>query len=140
MLRINDEIEIPLREFEFDFVRSSGPGGQNVNKVNTKAVMRWNICMSPSLPAQVRHRFMEKHKRRINQDGILVLTSQRFRDRGRNIADCLAKLQHLLVQVASPPKPRKPTRPSKASKAKRRRQKTALSEKKQRRRHSIRDE
>ena len=134
MLYVNAKIGIPLRELSFSFVRSGGPGGQNVNKVNTKAVMRWAVANSPSLPAAVRDRFMRKYASRISKEGELVLTSQRFRDRGRNVADCLSKLRSMILSVATLPKPRRPTKPSKAARARRRKNKEAQSKKKQLRR------
>lgn len=134
MLNINDRLQIPLREFDFDFVRSGGPGGQNVNKVATKAVMKWDVTNSPSLPDGVKKRFCETFARRIGQDGVLTMTSQRFRDRGRNVADCLNKLRDFVLQVATPPKHRKKTKPSKGSKLRRLKGKQIQSEKKQRRR------
>src|SRR5262245_37779543 len=92
MLIVNSRIHMPEAEFELSFVRSSGPGGQNVNKVNSKAVLRWNVAASSSLPADVRQRFLERYARRITGEGELVLTSQRFRDQGRNTIDVLEKL------------------------------------------------
>ena len=115
MLVVNSRIQIPLAEFEFTFARSSGPGGQNVNKVNSKATLRWSIRSSPSIPDDVRQRLMAKHARLVALSGDLLITSQRFRDSGRNVADCLEKLRALLVEAATPPKPRKPTRPTKGS-------------------------
>ena len=133
MLNINDRLQIPLREFDFDFVRSGGPGGQNVNKVATKAVMKWDVTNSPSLPAGVKERFCRTYSRRIGQDGVFTMTSQRFRDRGRNVADCLNKLRDFVLQVAVPPKPRKKTKPTKGSQQRRLKGKQMQSEKKQRR-------
>ncbi|MDH3283807.1 MAG: alternative ribosome rescue aminoacyl-tRNA hydrolase ArfB [Acidobacteriota bacterium] len=119
MLVVNEEIRIPLRELRFQFARSSGPGGQNVNKLSTKAVLRWRVATSPSLPEPVRERFMDRYLRRITQGGELVLTSQRFRDQGRNVADCLEKLRQMLEEVAAPPKRRRPTKPTAGSKRRR---------------------
>ncbi len=115
MLVVNARLKIPLREFRFSFARSSGPGGQNVNKVNTKATLRWAVRESPSLPEAVRRRFLAKHGRRVNAEGDLVITSQRFRDAGRNVADCLEKLREMLAEAAVAPKRRKATRPTRAS-------------------------
>jgi ribosome-associated protein len=109
----------PLGELRFSFARSSGPGGQNVNKVESKAVLRWDVGASRSVPAAVRARFRTRYAKRITEDGVLVLTSQRHRERERNVADCLAKLGAMLAEVATPPKPRKATRPSRAAKERR---------------------
>ncbi|MDA0999853.1 MAG: alternative ribosome rescue aminoacyl-tRNA hydrolase ArfB [bacterium] len=135
MLVVNRRIHIPLREFHFQFARSGGAGGQNVNKVNTKAILRWAVSGSPSLPADVRDRFCERYRRRITREGELVLASQRFRDQGRNVADCLEKLRQLIEEVATAPKRRRPTRPTKAAKERRLGEKHRLSEKKKRRGH-----
>lgn len=134
ILIVTRRIRVPTREFEFSFVRSSGPGGQNVNKTATKAQLRWPVVDSPSLPADVKDRFLKKYRRRITTDGELLLTSQRYRDQSRNTADCLEKLRGLLAEVAAPPAPRKKTRPSRASKRRRLKQKREQSQKKQRRR------
>jgi ribosome-associated protein len=134
MLVVTNKIKIPLRELHFTFARSSGPGGQNVNKVNTKATLRWSVVDSPSISDPLRERFLKKYGRRINKEGDLLLTSQRFRDQGRNVADCLEKLRVMLVSTASPRKVRKKTKPTLAARRRRLEQKRAQSEKKQRRR------
>ena len=109
MLVVNESLRVPLREFSFTFSRSSGPGGQNVAKVSTKATLRWRVSTTRSLPAGVRERFLARYARRITSDGELVISSQRFRDQGRNVADCLERLRQMLAEVAVPPKPRKRT-------------------------------
>ncbi len=134
MLEVDHRISIPLREFSFTFSRSSGPGGQNVNKVNTKVTLHWNVAASRSLPDDVRRRFMTRYHRRINDRGELVLHSQRFRDQGRNVADCLEKLRAMLREAAAAPKPRKKTRPSRRSVEKRLEAKRRRSQRKQMRR------
>src|SRR5580704_4135357 len=96
VLTVNSRIQIPHEEFTFTFVRSSGPGGQNVNKVNSKAVLRWPILHSVTLPSEVRQRFVGRFGRRLTGEGELVLSSQRYRDQGRNVADCLEKLKAML--------------------------------------------
>jgi ribosome-associated protein len=115
MLVVNSRLKIPLREFRFSFARSSGPGGQNVNKVSTKVTLRWAVLASRSLPGPVRRRFLAKYRRRVTAQGDFLMTSQRFRDAGRNVADCLEKLRKMLAEVATEPKRRKPTRPTAAS-------------------------
>jgi ribosome-associated protein len=132
-LVITSRIKIPLEEFEFTFSRSGGPGGQNVNKVNTKALLRWPVAESTSLPEAVRERFVARQRRRINAEGLLLIGSQRYRDQGRNIDDCLSKLREMIAEVVTPPKPRRATRPTKASKERRLKAKRQASQKKQQR-------
>lgn len=134
MLIIDDHIRIPLRELEFSFARSSGPGGQNVNKLNTKATLHWDVNRTASLPDDVRQRFAARFRNRINREGQLVLHSQRFRDQGRNVADCLSKLRELIASVMHVPPPRKATKVSRASKARRRADKRVAAQKKEGRR------
>jgi ribosome-associated protein len=129
-LRINSQISIPRREIRFSFVRSSGPGGQNVNKVASKAVLRWPVAASRSLTDEVRSRLLARYGRRINDRGELVLSSQRYRDQAKNIDDCLAKLRNLILSAAKAPRPRKKTRPTKASREARLRHKRETTEKK----------
>lgn len=137
MLVVNDRIRIPLREFQFTFARSSGPGGQNVNKLNTKALLRWPVAKSPSLPEAVRRRLLSKVARRVTAEGDLLITSQRFRDAGRNVADCLEKLRKLLAEAAVTPRRRRPTRPTRASVERRLDQKRKRSQKKRQRRPEL---
>jgi ribosome-associated protein len=132
-LRINSQLEIPRREIHFSFVRSSGPGGQNVNKVASKAVLRWSPGESSSLPSDVRTRLLSQCARRLNDRGELVLSSQRFRDQPKNIDDCLAKLRSLILTAATVPKKRKKTRVPKSVREGRLQQKRVTSEKKRRR-------
>lgn len=134
MLEVTPELRIPRDEFRFRYVRSSGPGGQNVNKVASKAVLRWAVTTSPSLPEAVRQRFVARFGGRLTAEGELVLASQRYRDQGRNAEDCLDRLRTMLRQVAQPPKRRRATRPTTSSRAERLKTKRAHSEKKQRRR------
>jgi len=134
MLVVNARLKIPLREFRFHFARSGGPGGQHVNKVNTKAELRWHVTKSPSLPEPVRQRLINEQRRRLTLQGELIVTSQRFRDAGRNVADCLEKLRAMLDAAATAPKPRRPTKPTRASRQRRLLGKRRRSEKKQLRR------
>jgi ribosome-associated protein len=133
LFRINAQLAIPRRELRFTFVRSSGPGGQNVNKVASKAVLRWSVAQSNAIPEEVRTRLRARAARQINDRGELVLTSQRYRDQPRNVDDCLEKLRTLVLSVARPPKKRKKTRPTRASKELRLGQKRVTAEKKRRR-------
>jgi ribosome-associated protein len=134
MLSINRRIQIPLSELQFTFARSGGPGGQNVNKVNSKAILRWPVVTSPSLPEDVRARFLQKYSHRLTGSGDFILTSQKYRDQDRNIDDCLEKLREIIAAVATPPVPRRPTKPSHASKQRRVQAKREISQKKQVRR------
>jgi ribosome-associated protein len=110
MLNVNENIAIRLTEFDFSYARSPGPGGQNVNKVNSKVILKWSIAKTKSLPEAVRERFEQKFANRISQEGVLVVTSHRFRDQGRNVADCLGKLREMILAVATAPKARKKTK------------------------------
>jgi len=123
-----------VRELRFSYARSSGPGGQNVNKVESKAVLRWDVARSRAVPGDVRARFLERFASRITGEGELVLASQRYRDRERNVADCVAKLQAMLTEVAAPPKPRKKTRPSSGARERRLEAKRARARTKRQRR------
>jgi ribosome-associated protein len=119
MLKVNHKIAIPMSEFRWEFARSSGPGGQNVNKVQSKAVLRWNPRESRSLPEDVRARLIEAQATRLNRLGELLVSSQRTRDQGRNMDDCLEKVRRLVLAAAVPPKVRRATRPTAASQERR---------------------
>lgn len=140
MLDVNSRIQIPSEEFHFSYSRSSGPGGQNVNKVSSKATLHWSVGTSPGLPDDVRARFRARYRHTINKEGMVVLQSQRYRDQPKNAADCLEKLRAMLLAVATTPKVRRASRPSKGSKERRLRAKHAGSERKQGRRSPGRDE
>ena len=133
LLTVTRSIRIPRDEFQMEFIRSSGPGGQNVNKVASKVRLRWPVVRSPSLPEAVKERFLQKYRRRITADGGLLITSQRFRDQSKNIDDCFEKLRAMLLEVARPLKRRQKSRPPKAAKEKRLAEKRRRSERKQRR-------
>ena len=140
ILIASHRIRIPCGEFSWSTARSSGPGGQNVNKVNSKVVLRWNLVESTSLPGDVRERFVAAYRRRMTQEGDLVLSSERFRDQPKNVADCLEKLKALLQSVATAPKPRRAVKPTLASKRRRVASKRERSETKNRRRRPNSDE
>jgi ribosome-associated protein len=134
VLHVNSRIAIPDHELSWSFVRSSGPGGQNVNKVASKAVLRWPVAVSSSLPEEVRQRLVAQQRRRITTDGELVLSSQRYRDQDRNRQDCLDKLREVVLQAAARPKVRRPTKPTAGSRKRRREDKSRRSAVKARRR------
>jgi ribosome-associated protein len=136
MLVVTPQLSIPLREFDITYSRSGGPGGQNVNKVSSKATLRWSVATSPSLPDEVRQRLTARFGRRLTTEGELLITSQRFRDAGRNTADCLEKLRQILQAAATVPKTRRPTKPSRSSKRRRLDAKRRQSSRKQGRRFS----
>jgi len=132
-LRVNSRIAIARSELRWNFVRSSGPGGQNVNKVNSKVQLRWSVRQTSALPEPVRERMLSRYARRINERGELLIASQRYRDQARNVADCLAKLRELVLAVASPPRQRKTTAPPRRAREQRLSDKRATAEKKRRR-------
>ena len=134
MLEITPLLQIPLSEFTWSFARSGGPGGQNVNKVASKAVMRWDIAVSSALPEDVKIRLALQQKRYFTQEGSLIITSQRYRDQERNRADCLEKLRDIILQALAVPKARKKTRPSRGAKRRRLQDKKLRSDVKQNRR------
>ena len=116
MLVVNERLQIPDEEFTWSYARSGGPGGQNVNKVASKAVLRWDVTHSPSLPEELKQRLALQQKRFFTQEGAMVISSQRHRDQERNRQDCLDKLRELLVQALHVPRKRRPTRPTRGSK------------------------
>jgi ribosome-associated protein len=119
MLEISHRLRIPDEEFSWSFVRSGGPGGQNVNKVASKAVLRWNIVASLSLPDDIKGRLQQQQRRRITSDGDLLLSSQRYRDQERNRQDCLDKLVEVLRAASVVPKTRRKTKPSRGAQERR---------------------
>lgn len=114
-LVVNSQIVIPANELQFSFARSSGPGGQNVNKLNTKARLHWNLAESSALPPAVMTRFRTRFATRINEQGEFVIASDRHRERIRNTRDCLEKLRAMVLAVVTPPTPRRKTRPTRRS-------------------------
>jgi ribosome-associated protein len=118
-LEVSDAIAIPLQEFTFETSRSGGPGGQNVNKVNSKVQLRWTPSASPSLPEAVKARLLKMVAGRLTRDGELLIASTRTRDQARNADDCLDKLREMIRASLRPPKVRRATRPTLASKKRR---------------------
>ena len=119
MLTVTANLTIPDDELRFTFSRSSGPGGQNVNKVNSKATLHFAVRTSPSIPEPVRERFMRTFASRITNEGDVVISSQESRDQPRNIEICQTKLRQMILLVLHPPKKRRATKPTKGSKVRR---------------------
>jgi ribosome-associated protein len=119
MLQISPTLAIPDQELEERFVRSSGPGGQNVNKVSTAVELRFDVANSPSLPEAVRERLLARRDRRITDEGVLVLSAQRFRTQDRNREDARERLAAVITAALTAPKKRVATKPTKGSKERR---------------------
>jgi ribosome-associated protein len=134
MINVSSRITIPESELRFSFARSSGPGGQNVNKVSSKATMHWDAVQSPSVPDDVKQRFLTRFKSKLTTQGEIVIVSQESRDQPKNIQLCLDKLRAMLLEVLTPPKKRRPTKPTKGSKVRRLDAKKNKSQTKQNRR------
>jgi ribosome-associated protein len=125
-LEITPHLIIPDAELRLSFARSSGPGGQNVNKVSSKAILHFSVMTTPSLSPDVRQRFLAAYKSRLTNAGEVVIHSEEFRDQPRNIQACYDKLRQMVLAVLRPPKRRRATKPTKGSKVRR------LNEKKRR--------
>ena len=119
MIRVTPEIALDEAELVESFIRASGPGGQNVNKVSSAVQLRFDARGSRNLADDVAVRLMRLAGARLTRDGVIVLTADRFRDQTRNRVDARERLVALIVKAAAPPVPRRPTRVSKAAKAKR---------------------
>lgn len=119
MLRLTPSITIPDDELVERFVRASGPGGQNVNKVSTAVELRFDVANSPALPDAMRARLLARSDRRLTADGVLVILAQRFRTQERNREDARERLANALLSALKPPKPRVATKPTKGSQERR---------------------
>ena len=119
MIHVTSTIDIGEDELEERFVRASGPGGQNVNKLSSAVQLRFDVRRSPSLPDDVRARLERLAGRRLTREGVLVIIAQRHRTQERNRQDALDRLLELIRQAAVAPTPRRPTRPTKGSRERR---------------------
>ncbi len=115
MLRLPGGIRVPIGEFSFEFSRGGGPGGQNVNKVNSKATLRFDVRRSPFLPDGARAILLEKLASRLTNEGVLVLQSSEHREQARNKAAALGRARNLLVEALTPVRARRATRPTRGS-------------------------
>jgi ribosome-associated protein len=134
MLQIAPGWVVPADDLEFKFVRSSGPGGQNVNKVATKVELRLKLAASRALSPGQKQRLIAAHPSRVSSEGDFIITADRFRSQPRNQRDAEERLVAMLLAIRTPPRRRLPTRPSRSSKARRLSDKRARGEAKQRRR------
>ena len=139
-LYVNSRLTIPDREILISAARSSGPGGQNVNKVNSKVTLRWSPTDCRLLREDWRRRFTTRYGNRINRDGQVVLSSEQYRDQGRNLADVRGKLVSMLLECQDAPKTRKATKPTRGSQRRRLDRKRQQSQKKQNRRRPSHDD
>jgi ribosome-associated protein len=139
-LYVNARLTIPSDEISISTARSSGPGGQNVNKVNSKVTLHWSPGNCSALRADWRRRFVANHANRINREGQVVISSQQYRDQTRNLADARQRLVSMLLSCQNPPKSRTATRPTLGSKRRRLEQKRQQSQKKQNRQRPRHDD
>lgn len=137
MLVVTDTVRIPDHELEWSFVRSGGPGGQNVNKVASKAVLRWRAAGTlAGIPHAALERMRSRFPSRFTADGDVLVQSQQYRDQDRNREDCQAKLAEMIRASLVEPRPRKATKPTKGSQRRRLADKRRHSDRKRGRRVS----
>lgn len=139
-LYVNHRLTIAEKEIGVTTARSSGPGGQNVNKVNSKVTLHWSPADCEALDPAWRRRFVARYSNRINRDGQMVIHSDKYRDQGRNLADARKKLAEMLLECQQPPTPRKATKPSRSSQRRRMDAKTRQGQKKRGRSGAWRDD
>ncbi len=140
MIRVTDRIIINKREIKEDFVRASGPGGQNVNKVATAVHLRFDVRNSPSLPDDVRGRLVRLAGRRITEEGILIIKAGRFRTQDKNRQDAVNRLVELIRRASVIPKARRQTKPTLSSRKRRMEEKRRRGDIKRIRRSAIMEE
>lgn len=140
MLEVTPQIRIPDDELVESFVRSSGPGGQNVNKVSSAVELRFDVARSTALPEAVRQRLLARRDRRLTDDGVLVISANRFRDQGRNREDARLRLAEIVQAATVVPKKRIATKPSKGSQERRLQEKKTRSDHKRGRAKNWKDE
>jgi ribosome-associated protein len=119
MIKVTSTIHLDENELQFDYVRASGPGGQNVNKVSTAVQLRFDALNSPSLPEEVRHRLLHLAGNQVTEAGILIIEARRFRSQEQNLQDAVERLVRLVQRAAEKPKVRRPTRPTAAARQRR---------------------
>ncbi|MFQ5983682.1 MAG: alternative ribosome rescue aminoacyl-tRNA hydrolase ArfB [Woeseiaceae bacterium] len=124
MLKINEDISIPLNEIDISAMRSQGPGGQNVNKVSTAIHLRFDVRASSALSDHDKERVLRLKDQRLSKDGVIVIKAQRFRSQDKNRSDALEKLAEMIRAALVETKPRKPTKPTRQSQEKRLEEKT----------------
>ena len=133
-LIINESISIPLEELLFTATRSSGPGGQHVNKTNSKVQLQWNVATTKAINEDVKNRFVRSAGSLVGKNGLLTLSSQSSRHQLANRRDCIERLRVMILDATKAPKRRKPTRPTLSSQRRKRQAKEMLARKKKLRR------
>ncbi len=133
-MQITQTLFIDEKEISESFIRASGPGGQNVNKVSTAVQIRFDVLHSPSLPEDVRERLLVMVRNRLTKEGVLVITAQRYRSQDQNRQDARQRLAGIILRATIPPTKRIPSKPTRASKESRLSNKTHRSRLKQTRR------
>lgn len=137
MIDISDKISIREDELKFNFMRSGGPGGQNVNRVETAVQLRFDVKNSPSLPEDVRERLYRISGKRLTDEGVLIITANRYRTQESNRKDAIKRLVNLIERASEKPKIRRPTKPSQQSKRRRLEEKRERARKKELRKEVI---
>ncbi|UCG53214.1 MAG: aminoacyl-tRNA hydrolase [Candidatus Latescibacterota bacterium] len=133
MIRVTPTITIEESEIHLEFIRASGPGGQNVNKVSTAVQLRFDVMHSPSLPDEVRERLIRIAGKKMTEDGVLVITARRHRTQGANREDAVNRLVKLIQKASETPRPRRKTKPTPASRKRRLQEKRRRGETKRQR-------